>query len=648
VTEKNRIIEALGERKLLMPSLINSGLAANDQIKYLLTLLQVAKVHADHPEAPFSSLQQERIASALDEDELDDAVGGSRRDGGDSYRIPHLQRILELILSALKSMLSPFDTSEHDAEAKELTQRYQRVLLTGFQTCGDLISGSTIARMTTADRDQGDSVHLLVMDLHRALNRLQGEIAAENIDGARAYEIKARDRALIRAFMKGVNETAPLKFDHPGLGTTATNTEGKLVLQNDIGTTDAHVLVVHVTAETVILTYTDVHLQRLLFFESLFERYDVRWDDTVSRRDKTMEEGVYHLCIGRYTARTKGELEEYLAFLGSRLVFLIDWNRARKRLRAFLPRSATIDLLKWAADSDLGHMAFLKLGGEQLVFDAMDFVMTGPRRLGERLDAMLGADQAAQYLRFVLKTASEALRQGQPGALVRDEVKAELLTYFRTARQGSLDTAAEHATLIVDIAAGMRDALLKVMLPRAQADLDANARRAKDWESQADQLVIAARSATDKGEGEAFFRGLLEAADDVADDLEEAAFHFTLLPASGWREQIRAPVLHLANMLVQSAQEYLKALEAARYVHRGGLREDTQDFLEAIHRIATLERRTDEAQRSIKRVLVTDGIGDKELYVYSEAVKNLERSADGLMHSALMLRDYVLGEVMVK
>jgi hypothetical protein len=61
-----------------------------------------------------------------------------------------------------------------------------------------------------------------------------------------------------------------------------------------------------------------------------------------------------------------------------------------------------------------------------------------------------------------------------------------------------------------------------------------------------------------------------------------------------------------------------------------------------------VEQRTDEAQRGVKRALLQDHQGDKALYVYVEAIKNLEQSADGLMHAGLLLRDYVMGEVMAK
>lgn len=361
-----------------------------------------------------------------------------------------------------------------------------------------------------------------------------------------------------------------------------------------------------------------------------------------------MEGGVYHLSIGRYSAGGKAELEDYLSFLGSRVVFLIDWNRARKRMRNFLPKNETQQLLKWAADEDLGHLAFLKLGGEQLIYDALEFVVKGPHRFGERLSDMLGRREAMQYLRYVIRACSEGLRKGHPEPLIRDEVKVELLNYFRSAQQSLIDIAADHAALIVELASGTNETLLKARLADAAQSLERNAQRAKEWESQADALVNQARAAVKLSDSGGFFGSLVEAADDVADDLEDAAFQFTLLPPGAWRGAICRPVQGLSDQVVQGAQEFLKALEATRYLHRGGQREDVQDFLEAIHRIIAVERHTDSEQRNAKRALVDGNFSEKELYVYTGAIKSLEESADGLMHAGLMLRDYVLGEVMLK
>ena len=84
---------------------------------------------------------------------------------------------------------------------------------------------------------------------------------------------------LVSAFMAGLNRTAKLKFTHPGLATTATRDPAdRLVIQNDIGTTDAHVIVIHVQDLTVSVTYTDVHAERLAFFQDMLKPRGVAWE----------------------------------------------------------------------------------------------------------------------------------------------------------------------------------------------------------------------------------------------------------------------------------------------------------------------------------------------------------------------------------
>ena len=69
--------------------------------------------------------------------------------------------------------------------------------------------------------------------------------------------------------MAEVNRTRGLKFDHPGLGTTATRSGHRLVIQNDIGMTEAHVLIIHVEGMQVTLTYTDIHIETAGLFQHL-------------------------------------------------------------------------------------------------------------------------------------------------------------------------------------------------------------------------------------------------------------------------------------------------------------------------------------------------------------------------------------------
>ena len=132
------------------------------------------------------------------------------------------------------------------------------------------MAGEHIDAMTSGARGAGDSLHLVVMDAHRAINKLQAATALETLAGAHVHGLSPPSRRLVAAFMEGLNRTAPLKFNHPGLGTTATEHAGRLLIQNDIGTTDAHVLVIRVDGLAVTLTYTDVHRARLKFFQGLF------------------------------------------------------------------------------------------------------------------------------------------------------------------------------------------------------------------------------------------------------------------------------------------------------------------------------------------------------------------------------------------
>ena len=543
-------------------------------------------------------------------------------------------------------MLAPLLAAGEDASA--FVERRRSLAAGAWCGADDQITQDQIVALTSGGHDGADSVHRLVMDMHKALNGLQARISSEVIDGAHAYGISAPDRPLVAAFMRGVNRTAALKFDHPGLGTTATRSGDRLVLQNDIGTTDAHVLVVHVEANRVTLTYTDVHMQRLLFFQGLFDAWRVHWEDTLSRTDRTMDDGVYHLCIGNFTATSAAELEEYLAFMGSRLVFLIDWNRARKRLRLLLPRKEGADLLKWAADNDHGHMAFLRAGGEQMIFDSLAFVSRAPSSFGARLDDVLGRDAAVKFMRYVMRTCAQGLQGGRSEGLVRDEVRAELVSYFRSAQESVLDVAAEHAAFALEVASGIRDALLNAAAPTAGEEFARNARRAKAWEHRADELVNAARAQARHSERARAYRDLIEVADDIVDELEEGAFHLALMPHDGRGEALYAALRPLASLAVESVQEYLKAVETARTLHRGSPREDTQDFLEAIHRIMTLERRSDEIHRSAKSLVPAQPIDFGSLYGFIECARNLEAATDALMHTALHLRDAVLGELVVQ
>ena len=644
---KQLIVAALGDRALSLPGLIGEALAANDRVKFRLTLLQVARHHADAPQAPVPVLRAERVTARIDDVSLDALPAGCTRDAAANYRLPGVKAVFVAIERDVRAMLTPILVAQDTgiAEAADGVQARAAALLPPLLEHRDGFTAVELDALSRVERERGDSLHLLVMDLHKMLNRLQQTVATEVLDGASVYDLAAEDRDLVRAFMRGVNSTSRLRFDHPGLATTATRSDGQLLIQNDIGTTDAHVLVVHVTADAVSVTYTDVHLQRLLFFQTLFRNYPVTWQDTRLVQDQQMADGSYHVTIGHYANTDRLLISAFLEFLGSRLVFLIDWNRARKQLRALVSKKATARLLDWAACQEIGHMGFLKIGGARAVFDALDFAVRGRSHFGQTLDDLLGEERAGRYIEFALKTAASELLVGRPESLVQDELRAELLRHLRGSSEGVFDLLCDHAGLIVEIANAVRDALLALGSSGGQELAEKLADRSKAWESDADRLVNDVRDAVRTDPKTAYLQELVHAADDVADDLEETSFLVTLLRRGGVSAAIVAELATLAGQLVAGSQEFVKALETVRILRPHATREDLQDFLEAIYRIGHTEHETDRLRRRITAELAGSAASAREIHLAAASSGELERAGDHLQHVALVLRDRVLAQL---
>ncbi|HVN74424.1 MAG TPA: hypothetical protein VMT44_07525 [Methanoregula sp.] len=640
--EKTDIIHELGEEDLLLPARVNAALRANDRIKYYFTLMQTARSHADHPDQNHSNLRAERESVGITDPGLDTVVGSTIKDGDRGYAIPSAGAIINGILDAVREMMAPLGTQENTGE--HFGDRFTRLEQDIHVEENEPVSGHLIDTITRGDRDgRTDSLHLLVMALHKALNSLQASLSNEEIDGALGYLLTGPDREKVRAFMAGVNRTAPLKFGHPGLGTIATRSGEQLIIQNDIGLTDAHVLVVHVIDQTITITYTDIHLQRLQFFQDLFRPFAVRWTDTISRTPaKRFEVPVYHLTVGTYTAADDDDAKEFLSHTGSRVVFLIDWNRARKKLRNFVPNTDAIEILTLAASEETGHVAFLELGGERLIYEALELASSIPLRYGEPLHSILGREQTMEYLRFVLRTASKGLLANTSRFLLQNEIRAELLRHFRTAHEGMMDLSEEHASFSIEIASIVLDSLWAVSDRSDPSIALQNAARAKEWEHRADDLVNRVRNLSRRIQNPQFFIELLTTADDVADYLEEAAFFITLIPAGGNSRDIFLELRNLAELDLRGCRSFLKALIAAQEFHRTSQQEDMKDLLTAVDEIFSIERLCDESLRRTTRVIFAQCNDFRNFQLFLEIARTLEEASNTLLKVAFHVRDNMI------
>lgn len=627
---KTQILAAIGEKDLQPAAALNAALGANDRVKYIFSLLQMASAHAENPEQPASTLRHERIACGIDDVEFDAAAPGARM-AGDSCRVPGAARILARLAEDMRVMAAPVLA----AKPEGVKARLERLLAELPKADDDLLAPGAISAITQAGRGGEDSLHRLVMDLHKRLNAMQAALAEETIEGAAAYNLAQGDRAWVSAFMSGLNRTARLKFAHPGLATTATRAGGRLVIQNDIGTTDAHVIVIHVTGLSVSVTYTDIHPERLAFFQDMLKAHAVKWE---SNRASALAAGEpFYLATGRYDAADAGACAAYLELLGSRLVFLIDWNRARKQLRGFLRGADRLALLAWAAQAEVGHRGFLQLGGARLVNDAIEAAAGSSMHFGDRLCDVLGDAETLEFMRFVLKTATEGLLSSQSQGLIRDRVRVALATHFTNEERQLLGLAADHAGLIFEIAGLVRDGL-----QLEQAGAEKRARRARGYEHDADQLVSATREAVSRRPDYGVFRSLMEAADDAADALEDAVFFLKLDLLEG---KPTAALRNLADLLVEAAQEWIKALGHGKQIGRAASREETEDFLTAIDRIAALEHEADEAERALTASAVQHSQDFRALHLFTTIGSRLEAAADALKHASLILHEHILSDV---
>ena len=636
--QKALAVASLGQRGLLMPAWVTAALRANDRLKVYLTVMQAASSHASHPDREALDLASEMVAAGLNDAWLRDVAASARRIDEDIL-VPDLPRLVKCLADDLATMARPvLETAAPGAEPHVRAHHWLNWL---GALPSDRLSAEQVEALTHGRRGGSDSLHLLVMDLHKQINHLSVELASEVIDGAHVWRLQPADHALVAAFMRGLNRTAGLKFDHPGLDTAATRDGERLLLQNDIGTNDAHVLVLQVNARTITLTYSDLHRERLAFFQSLLAPFGAHWSKPESRANAELNAGAaYSVGTAQFDCADEGKLKAALEGIASRIVFLIDWNRARKRLQAFVEKDNAIAVLAEAARLDVGHRAWLQVGGERLIFSAMQAAGEGVFRIGDRLDEVMGVADSRGFLIAVMRLACDALHNGQPAALVADETRMLLARHVRH-RTSEFDLLAEHAGYCHALAQAVSDGLAHGVESSHKAAQELAA-GAKAWERRADHLVIQAREQAERQPRWQPFARLAEQSDDVADALEEAAFLISLIAdrhVEGWNADVREVLARLAATVLQAIQDHVKALAIARTLGADSEAVDNDAFLGATWRVLQAERQCDSMLRNARRVILGAVHDAPSLMLANDLAVALESASDRLLTTAYALRN---------
>jgi hypothetical protein len=639
---KSRIIEQLGQTDILLPSLIAEGLAANDRVKVRLSALQAAAERAQAVDGTPIDLTAESRAAGLDAASIQSFVNGAHMAADGRIGAADLAGVIDGILDDVATMIRAVEAGAASAGA-EAAGRFSAIRARELLEPSGDIDIARIARLTGLSEPGGDSLHRLVMDLHKALNRLAAGCAEEVLAGAHVYGLLPDDRPVVAAFMRGVERTRALKFDHPGLDTIATRSGSRLVIQNDIGATDAHVIVIAVDQAGVTITYTDVHLARARFFTGLFDELSMQWSGLDRKTAEGLgTDGVFYLLTGRYAADSAKRRDIFLETLGAALVFLIDWNKARKVLRAWVAKDDAIRILDWAARNRVGHRGFLELGGSELVASAVRHATPVRIGFGERLDDALGRGAAIDFLRTVLRVSTEALLEGQSVRLARDRIEAELVRHLERVDSALLAVVVRQAGLSRDIAAAIAHHVAGLQAGR-EVDGPALAARARRIEEKADRIAFEARNEVSRFGAVPAIGQLVDRAEEAVDELEQAAFIASLMPA-GVGPALLEPLAALCAIATSGAEAAASGVEAAVEVPEGR-RVDSEDALAAVGRLIDAEHMADDCERAVTALVLRGGVDLTTSLSVLELARALERATDRLAGFGHLLRQHVLADL---
>ena len=639
---KSEIVEQLGQSDLLLPSRIAEGLAANDRVKVRLSVLQAAGSRAGNPDGEKFALAEECRAIGIDPVAMEKLVDRAALSIDGRMTAPGLGGLGQTIWRDVETMADAVAAADID-QRKATIARLQAIQATAPFGSHDDIALSQIGKLTTVSAQDGDSLHRLIMDLHKLLNELAAVHAEEVIAGAHVYGLRPQDRSAVEAFMRGLESTKKLKFGHPGLATTAGRTGERFTIQNDIGETDAHVVVIAVDPAAVTVTYSDVHLPRAKFFTGMFRDFDVKWSGLERKSVAGLAEGgVFYLINGRYPSETAESRNAFLEAIGASLVFLIDWNKARKILRSWVSKSDAIHTLDWAARHRFGHRGFLELGGSELLSTAVRHAVPTRIGFGEHLDRALGRDAAVDFLKTVLRVSAVVLLAGGSVRLARDRIEADLVRHLQRVEVTLLAIVIRQVGLAQEIGAAIAQFIAARSTQRA-FDCAALVKKARHIEEKADRLANEARIEIARLEADRSIASMVDLIEDAIDELEQAAFIASLVPADLAPELIE-PLDELCAAVLASSEAAAIGITAAAEVPEGH-RVDSEDALAATGRLIDSEHSADAAERKVTAQIFTGSFELKTALSVIELARALERTTDRLAALGNVLREHVLADL---
>jgi xanthine/CO dehydrogenase XdhC/CoxF family maturation factor len=143
---------------------------------------------------------------------------------------------------------------------------------------------------------------------------------------------------------------------------------------------------------------------------------------------------------------------------------------------------------------------------------------------GDDLAVVLGHDIAVDFLKAVLVTAMEGLRDGRSSRLVRDSIEAELARHLDRTDSSILTVVLRQLGLARDIAVAIADHIANRSAETSAKDQANLAEWARRIEENADRIAVDARAIVRRFNASAIVAQLVDTAEDTFDELEQAAY----------------------------------------------------------------------------------------------------------------------------